>query len=239
MSHQEEGRPLFSFFGPPGAGKGTLAHLLVQRCKYRMLSSGNLCREHIAQKTPLGMQLDYYLTQGQLIPPSLITELIASWLLLQSTGDKTPIILDGYPRAQEAALLFCRFLKSISQPFWFRVVFFEISAPEVMQRLVQRRVCDNKKCQVSYRNDEVLTTCKYCGSVLVRRDDDSEAVIANRLVSYFLHKDDLLAFYREQGIEVLRLSVAGIAPEVVFERFCGLLRMNVNEYDYSKKQSFY
>jgi len=96
---------IFSFFGPPGSGKGTLAERLSKELKFEVLSTGNLCRKHVSLQTDLGKQLDTYLKKGQLIPDDLITQLVKEWLE-PKIQHQASIILDGYPRTKGQALKF-------------------------------------------------------------------------------------------------------------------------------------
>ena len=104
---------IFSFFGPPGSGKGTLAERAARELNFEVLSTGNLCRKHIAQKTALGEKLDFYVKKGQLIPDELITLMVKEWL--ESTLEaQVPIILDGYPRTKGQASHFLEMLPVIA-----------------------------------------------------------------------------------------------------------------------------
>src|SRR5271170_593774 len=96
---------IFSFFGAPGSGKGTLAERAARDLKFEVLSTGNLCRKHISQQTELGKKLDLYVKKGQLIPDELITLMVKEWLEL-AIQREVPIILDGYPRTKGQAAHF-------------------------------------------------------------------------------------------------------------------------------------
>ena len=110
MMQQQVTRTIYSFFGPPGSGKGTLAQKLVSRNNFQMLSTGNLCRQHVAQETAFGKMLDGYVKQGHLIPDALVTDMVIDWITTQSDKE-SPIILDGFPRTKGQAELFLAFVK--------------------------------------------------------------------------------------------------------------------------------
>ncbi|MBM3886723.1 hypothetical protein FJ364_02220, partial [Candidatus Dependentiae bacterium] len=141
-------KAIFSFFGPPGSGKGTLAERLKEDLGFAVLSTGNLCRFHIAQKTPLGEQLAELVNRGHLIPDALISTMVQEWLQEQMRLGKT-IILDGFPRTGGQAESLMQFLKQ-HQTYIFRVLFVELNDEAIIKRLLGRRVCSDKKCQAVY-----------------------------------------------------------------------------------------
>ncbi len=220
MIHHDTSRIIFSFFGPPGSGKGTLAQKLVEKCGYIMLSTGNLCREHVAKETPFGLQFDHYLKQGQLIPDDIITAMVIEWLEHQEYAN-IPIVLDGFPRTKGQAQLLCDFFESKPTEYVFKVIFFESNEEVLFNRLQGRLVCNNKQCQM-VRPDDKMTNCKQCGSLFERRDDDKEHVVRARLALYPQHKDALLAFYKSRDQQVEKLNTSKLDQIGVFERFLQL-----------------
>ena len=220
---QHDKAVIFSFFGPPGSGKGTLAQTLVQKKQYRMLSTGNLCRWHVSQGTAFGTLLDGYLKQGHLIPDALITEMVIDWLETHLKTAGGPIILDGFPRTEGQAQLLLNYLRGDSAPTnAFRVVLFSAPNEVIIERLTSRVVCSNKKCQATLSLKENLTSCKHCGGVLVQRDDDKKEVVQERLSHYPGYRDALLSFYRSVGQTVEAFDVDALSSEIVYERFVDL-----------------
>ena len=98
-------KSVFIFIGPPGSGKGTLSHLCVSSLRWVQLSTGNLCRKHIAEQTEIGKQIDFALKSGKLVSDSLINAMVHDWFSM-TIQEADNIILDGYPRtvAQAEAL---------------------------------------------------------------------------------------------------------------------------------------
>jgi len=219
---------IFSFFGPPGSGKGTLAQTLVQKKQYQMLSTGNLCRWHVAQETAFGKLLDGYVKQGHLIPDALITDMVIDWLGTHAQNACAPIILDGFPRTEGQAELLLNYFRSDKAPgFTFRVILFKAPNDIIIERLTNRVVCSNKKCQATLSLKEKLTSCSHCGGVLVQRDDDKKEVVQERLSHYPTYRDALLSFYRAAGVTVEDFDVDALSSDAVYERFVALAEKKV------------
>lgn len=219
---------IFSFFGPPGSGKGTLAQALVQKKQYQMLSTGNLCRWHVAQETEFGKLLDGYLKRGHLIPDALVTDMVIDWLKTYSKPGNGPVILDGFPRTEgQAELLLNYFRSQGNEAAPFRVILFKAPNAVIIERITSRVVCSNKACQATLSIKENLTSCKHCGGVLVQRDDDKEEVVRERLSHYPGYRDTLLSFYQKIGQVVEEFDVDSLPSGAVYDRFCDLAEKKV------------
>ena len=215
---------LLSFFGPPGSGKGTLAAQVVENDGYTVLSTGNLCRQHIAEKTEIGILIEKYIAAGELIPDDMMTQMVMQWLDEHKNLQK-PIILDGYPRTKSQAALFLPLQKELGCPY--NIVFFDIDDEEVVRRLTSRLVCSNKACQAVYstvaKPPKNAGKCDKCGSGLTKRADDDEQVIRKRLAVYASHKQELLDFYVQAGLPIVQLQVTDKTPQEVYELFLSML----------------
>ncbi len=211
--------------GEPGSGKGTLARLCVEKLNYRVLSTGDLLRKHIAEGTPQGKEVEVVLKEGRLVPDQMITFMVGEWLHEVSVSGY-PIILDGYPRTTMQAELFLVLIKEHFPEYVFSVVFVSLSHEEIVQRLATRIVCENKSCQATYSSTMVEQkenlTCPACNARLVRRPDDAEEVVRKRLKVYEQHRDEVLNFYREHHVSLETLSVSGLTIDQVFESFKAL-----------------
>jgi adenylate kinase len=213
---------IFSLFGPPGSGKGTLSERLSRELNFAVLSTGNLCRQHVANKSRLGLLLEGYLNRGQLIPDALITDMVKEWLL-EKTEQSLPIVLDGFPRTSGQATALLEDLVRLAPGYSFKVVFIELASEEIVKRLGQRLVCSNKACQAVFKDSDKIESCSYCQSVLVKRADDKEDVVRERLRLYPEYREALVEMYKVLKQPVVTLDVAGMTPEQVFAAFCELL----------------
>jgi len=204
---------LFVFVGPPGSGKGSLSSLCTRELNWQQLSTGNLCRKHIAERTEIGQAIDFAIKTGKLVSDSLITGMVTQWFT-QAHGLEGAIILDGYPRAVAQAQAFDEFLKNEFSSSQLHVVRLVISDELVIERLSNRLICLNKECQAVYsmrlgslQQPKQAFVCDTCSGSLGKRADDEELAIRDRLKTYHKHEQDLLNFYVEKGQSLLELNV--------------------------------
>ncbi len=239
---------IYIFLGPPGAGKGSLSQLCTKRLGWRQLSTGNLCREHIARQTQIGKEIDFAIKSGKLISDSLVIDMVHDWLskelLAEQAVDREKaasqsrqvvpvqsdapqgevisrtVILDGFPRTKlQAHALHELIEKMVGVDL--HVVHLKLTDEEIMYRLRARSVCQNEKCQRVYSLHKhshlqpvKYMTCNECEAPLVRRLDDEEAAIVERLKIYHTHQDEMLSFYEEVGHPVRALPVDAPLEEV-------------------------
>lgn len=222
METTKNTKRILTFMGEPGSGKGTLARLCVEKLDYRVLSTGDLLRRHIAEKTSQGLEVEAILKEGRLVSDQLITSMVGEWLS-HATAAGRPIILDGYPRTTVQAEMFLALIKEQFPDYSFSVVFVSLPHEEIVQRLAKRVVCESKTCQATYSlsmfKDQENLTCLACNAKLVRRLDDAEDVVRKRLSVYGQHRDEILNFYKEHHVHLDTLSVSGLSIDEVFELF--------------------
>lgn len=218
------GKKAFIFSGPPGAGKGTIAHMCEEKLGWVQLSTGDLCRMHISEGTELGKQMDFAIKSGKLVDDALIIDMVSQWVE-QNQANARAIIFDGFPRTLTQARLFGGIVAEKLSDFVVTVVNFEISDAVVIKRLSSRRTCSNKECQSIYsiepgsqRNPKTPGICDLCGGTLMQRSDDSPETVTARLQVYRQHAGALLSFYREQGFPLKVIDAQGSVEEV-FEKF--------------------
>ncbi len=196
------------FLGPPGAGKGTQARQLAAEWTVPQIATGDILREAVADKTPLGLQAKRYMDSGALVPDEVVIGLVAE--RLDHSEARKGFILDGFPRTAVQAEALDRLLVGRGAAL-DRVVFFEVSEAELVRRLTGRRVC--RRCGTPFHlissPPRVAGTCDRCGGELYQRDDDSEETVRRRLVVYQAQTAPLLDYYRSRG---LLTTVKGEGP---------------------------
>ena len=219
-------KTVFVFLGPPGSGKGTIAQQCKQRLDFSVISTGTLCRKHVAEKTELGKQLKKELDAGHLVSDELIMKMVYESLHRKVQKDK-PIILDGYPRTRtQAERLWCMFADDYVTHI-LRVVVFELPEEEIIKRLINRRVCSNKECEAIYSLISMTPKkegiCDYCQMPLIQRDDDKETVIRERLRVYREHLGEIIEYYKSIKQPVEYLFLGSKNPEEAYQSFNQLL----------------
>ena len=184
--------------GPPGAGKGTQAKLLRDRFEACQISTGDILRKAVADKTPLGREANGYLNRGELVPDDVIVRLVGE--RLKQTDCAKGFVLDGFPRTLPQAQSLEGILKEMALPL-DGVLSIQVPHDVIVERLAGRRNCQN--CGALYhlnfdppRNGE---TCDRCDGRLQQRDDDREETITTRLRVYESQTAPLANYYRERG----------------------------------------
>jgi len=185
--------------GPPGAGKGTQAALLEKERSLVKLSTGDILRAAVAAGTELGRKAGDIMERGQLVPDDLVIGLIAERLDAGSGGDG--FILDGFPRTLAQAEALDRLLKERGQQL-DAVVEMRVDDEALVRRITGRFSCGS--CGEGYHEDfkmpKVPGVCDRCGSTeFVRRRDDNEEVVRQRLQAYHAQTEPLIAYYEKQG----------------------------------------
>ncbi|MDA8131069.1 MAG: adenylate kinase [Elusimicrobia bacterium] len=205
--------------GYPGSGKGTQAKVLSQKLNMFHVSTGDIFREELAKKTPLGQEAAGYLNAGRLVPDKLVLEVLKSRL----NGETRGLLFDGFPRTVEQAEGLDAWISSRGQAV-DAVVFLNVSEEEVTRRLGARRTCTG--CGKIYNTISAPpakeNVCDACGKPLMVRDDDKPAVIDRRLQVYRDQTEPLLAYYRASGS--FYEADGSQPPEAVAEKVSALLR---------------
>ncbi len=214
------------FLGPPGAGKGSLSHLCVKRLGWVQLSTGNLCREHIAEGTEIGEKIDFAIKSGKLVSDDLIVDMVGRWLEEALSGDQT-VIFDGFPRTVPQAEALQKLVEKRGD-ISLRLVRLTMLDNDLMSRLLARAICSDRECQTVYSVHEHSSlkprkpgTCDECKGVLVRRSDDEESAIAKRLKVYHEHEKGLLSFYEKIGQTICNVE----AHQPLEEVYCSFIEM--------------
>ncbi len=206
--------------GPPGAGKGTQAQMIVDRYHIPQVSTGDILRKAVKEETPLGNKAKVFMDQGQLVPDKVVIDIIDERLRASDCGPG--FILDGFPRtiAQAEALqpILTKMGKSIDH-----VINIEVDTEELVRRLTGRRTCKNcgAMFHVLFHPPKVEGICDRCSGLLYQREDDQEKTIRIRLNEYQRQTAPLIQYYEHKNY--LR-SIRGVGgQEEIFKRISRLL----------------
>ncbi len=195
--------------GAPGAGKGTVAKLLTEADGSVQISTGDILRAAVKEGTDLGKQAKGYMDRGDLVPDSLIMDIMG--VRLQEKDCEKGFILDGFPRTIPQAEALKELLKKLNISLNF-VVNLEVPRDVILDRLTTRRTCSNGDCQEIYNIKSNPPnpdgTCKKCGSPTIQRDDETEEAILNRLEVYNQKTAPLIGFYEKEGLLKNFLSIS-------------------------------
>lgn len=187
--------------GAPGTGKGTTAGILSEELGIPQISTGDIFRENIKEGTELGKLAETYISKGQLVPDEVTIKIVID--RLEQPDTKNGVILDGFPRTVVQA----EKLKEILAEKGKKVdIVINLTTPEeeIIERIVNRRVCSNQQCKAVYnvvlRPPKVEGICDKCGSELITRKDDKIETVKNRLEQYFTTTSPLVEYYEKGGI---------------------------------------
>jgi len=198
--------------GPPGAGKGTISALCEQEFNWKHLSTGNVCREHIQNKTDLGQEIALMIKNGQLVPDQIIINMIEMWID-HHQDELNGIIFDGTPRTAQQSVFVDKMLEVQFPDFETMVIQFKVDQDILINRILSRVVCGDKSCQLVYSTDSKSEfqpkkemICDKCHSKLISRSDDSQETLKKRLNVYYQHEKDMLQYYRDKDTQILVIN---------------------------------
>lgn len=176
--------------GPPGSGKGTQAELICNKYNIPHISTGDIFRQNIREKTPLGVSIEECIAKGELVPDS-ITNLVVEDRLSKEDC-KNGFVLDGFPRNLEQS----KFLDSVVSID--KAIMIDLDDEEIIKRLSTRRMC--RKCGNPTNLDWLVDgKCEKCGGEVFIRQDDMTETIKNRLRKQKLPQE-VVDFYQSKKI---------------------------------------
>ena len=180
-------------FGPPGAGKGTQAQFIVKRHNYFQLSTGDLLRNEVKQKTLLGTEIEKLISDGKFVSDEIVNKLLKQSISNLRFRDR--IIFDGYPRNVTQANDLNKILNEFNQNIG-HIIFLNVSRDIVEKRILGRMVCE--KCDMTlnefFNKDQI--ELHPCGKeFLSRRKDDTQETIIARYDTYMTATKPVLDFY--------------------------------------------
>ena len=181
--------------GPPGGGKGTQGDLIVERYGFPRISTGDLLRQAVLDRTALGLEADAAMKRGALVRDEIVLGLVRERIGRPDCRDG--YVLDGYPRNLAQA----KDVEALDPARPEIVIAIDVSAEEIVRRLAGRRSCPD--CGAVFnlivRKPAREGVCDACRGTLVRREDDRPEVIQERLRVYAEKTEPLLAYYGDKG----------------------------------------
>lgn len=185
--------------GPPGAGKGTQADILVKRLLVPHISTGDMFRAAISNGTELGKEAKSYMDKGQLVPDIVTVGIIKDHISMSDCREG--FLLDGFPRTLPQAEALDSLMEEMSTSL-DAVLNISVPLDRLIDRLTGRRMCRNCGTiyHLLYNAPEVENVCDACGGELYQRDDDKEATVKSRLEVYEAQTAPLISYYEQKGI---------------------------------------
>lgn len=207
--------------GPPGAGKGTQAKMLTERFSIPQISTGDILRAAVKDKTPMGLKAKQYMDTGGLVPDEVVVGIVRD--RLQEADCINGFILDGFPRTVAQADALQTSLEEMDKAL-DRVISLDVDAEALVERLTGRRTC--KECgrgyHIKFDPPRVDALCDTCGGSLFQRDDDQEETIRKRLQVYADQTSPLISYYRDADV-LMELDGMQPIPQVQ-EKMLSLLQ---------------
>ncbi|MBP2033103.1 adenylate kinase [Clostridium algifaecis] len=206
--------------GPPGAGKGTQAKFISEKYSIPHISTGDIFRKNISEKTPLGVKAKSYLDAGKLVPDEVTIDIVKDRLSMKDC--KNGFLLDGFPRTVNQAEALDLFLNGKGEQI-DTALLIDVPKELILERMTGRRVCPS--CGASYHikfnPTKVKGKCDACGADVIQRKDDTESTVKDRLDVYGKQTQPLIGYYEKQN----QLSKVDGTGEIdkVFERVINVL----------------
>ncbi|MBU0650685.1 adenylate kinase [bacterium] len=205
------------FLGAPGAGKGTQAQKLCEKKEIPHISTGDILREAVANKTQVGLAAKSYMDQGKLVPDEVVVNIVSE--RLQKPDCKKGFLLDGFPRSLKQAEELDNKLDELGLNI-DKVIYFSVDEDEVVRRITGRRICS--KCGENYHIESLKPKkdgiCDKCSSELYQRNDDTAETVKKRLDVFKKESMPLVNYYKNKSLLteiVANKSIDEIFNEVI------------------------
>lgn len=187
--------------GAPGAGKGTQAKMIAEKCGIPHISTGDIFRANIKNGTELGAKAKEYMDKGLLVPDELVCDLVVD--RIQQADCEKGYVLDGFPRTIPQAEALEAALNAIEQKLDYAI---DIDVPDenIINRMSGRRACVGcgATYHVVFNPTKVEGKCDVCGESLILRDDDKPETVKKRLDVYHTQTQPLIDFYSARKVLV-------------------------------------
>jgi len=184
--------------GGPGAGKGTQAQILSKKLGIPQVSTGDLFRYNLKEKTQLGLLAQKYMDRGELVPDEVTVSMVRQRLAEDDCAGGA--ILDGFPRTLQQADALDELLAEMGERISVAPL-IDVSDEVIIERLAARRSCREcgKVYNLLFNPPPEENVCK-CGGELYQRDDDKPDTIKNRLYVYYKETSPLIGYYFAQKL---------------------------------------
>lgn len=207
--------------GPPGAGKGTQASVIIKEYNIPHISTGDIFRANIKEGTELGKKAKEYMDKGLLVPDELVVSIVKD--RLTEDDCKEGFLLDGFPRTVNQGEALDEELKQMSLEL-DKVININVEKEVLIQRAIGRRIC--RDCgatyHVKFNPPKKEGICDVCGGELFQRDDDKVETVGKRIKVYHEQTEPLIDYYTKKG---LILNVDGTKPiDAIFEEISEALQ---------------
>jgi adenylate kinase len=209
--------------GAPGSGKGTQAKRLQKDHGWPQVSTGDLLRRAVADKTPLGLKAKKVMDAGELVSDDIVLGMIKERI---AQPDATHgFVLDGFPRNTNQALSLGALLAELKLTL-DRVVLMDVDFDVLMKRLTGRRTCSKTGAvlNIYFSSPAELEACRRAGGELLQRDDDKEETIRNRLQVYERQTAPLVDYYANKGLLATVAATGDV--DAVYARLTAALGLN-------------
>ncbi len=183
--------------GAPGAGKGTVAQYLAENYDVCHFSTGNLLRNEVKKESDIGLKVKDILGSGGLVGDDIVNGIVAK-NIEEVLGTGSLVVLDGYPRTKNQAIELDGMMAG-SLKNEIRVLELDVDSEVVVRRISQRRVCSS--CGKTYGPQDKIEVCA-CGGELIKRKDDEESVVRDRLKKYEAETRPVSDYYVDRLVKV-------------------------------------
>lgn len=185
--------------GAPGTGKGTMSQLIKEHYDVVHVSTGDMLRQAVENKTTLGLKVQEYMSAGALVPDEVIHNIILERLAKDDI--KKGFLFDGYPRTVKQAIDLDEILGKLNMNIDC-IINLDVDVEILKERITGRRTCRNCKEIYHIKNmpPKVEGTCDLCGGELITREDDTLEALMKRLDEYYASTKPVIDYYEKTGL---------------------------------------
>jgi adenylate kinase len=189
----------YVLLGPPGAGKGTQATIISEKCGIPHVSSGNIFRENLQNETELGKKAKEFMEKGELVPDDITIGMVTD--RLSQPDCQNGALLDGFPRTPAQAEALSKFLAGIGKQI-DAVPLIDVPSEELIERLSGRWTCraEGHVYHPKFKPPQKEGICDIDGSELYQREDDKRETVEQRIKVYNNQTAPLIEYYENKGL---------------------------------------